>query len=80
MTKGNDTWERLGSYVEELTELTAGTVKEVTTEWAGLWNKFGEEDTPESAMLAFKESVGLGIKASAKAWVATRQLMIDLAD
>ena len=80
MTKGNDTWERLGNYVEELTELTAGTVKEVASEWAGLWNKVGEEDTPESAMLAFRKSVGLGIKASAKAWVATRQLMIDLAD
>jgi hypothetical protein len=80
MTKGNDTWERLGTYVEELTDLTAGTVKDVASQWGGLWNKVGEGDTTESAMLAFRESVGLGIKATAKAWVATRDLMFDLAD
>jgi hypothetical protein len=80
MTKGNDTWERLGTYVEEITDLTAGTVKDVASQWGGLWNKVGEGDTTESAMLAFRKSVGLGIKATAKAWVATRDLMIDLAD
>jgi hypothetical protein len=80
MTKGNDTFERLGTYVEELTDLTAGTVKEVASQWAGLLNTIGDKGSAESAFQAFRESVRLGIKGSAKAWVATRQLMIDLAD
>ena len=80
MTKGNDTFDRLGKYFEEMTDLTAGTFKEVAGEWAGLWNTIGEKGTHDSALVAVRESMGAGVRASAKAWVATRQLMIDLAD
>ena len=80
MTKGNETWERLGAYFEEMTELTAGTVKDVAGEWAGLWNNIGEKGATDSALLAVRESMGVGIRASAKAWVATRNLMTELAD
>lgn len=80
MTKGNDTWERLGTYFEEMTDLTAGTVKDVAGEWAGLWNTAGEKSTAGSALVVVRETMGVGIRASAKAWVATRKLMTDLAD
>lgn len=80
MTKGNETWDRLGKYAEAMTDLTAGTIKDVASEWAGVWNNEGGKDTAESAFSAFRESVGYGINASAKAWVATRDLMTDLAD
>jgi hypothetical protein len=80
MTKGNDTWERLGTYFEEMTDLTAGTVKDVAGEWAEMWNSIGEKGTADSAFVAVRESMGVGVRASAKAWVATRKLMIDLAD
>ena len=80
MTKGNETWERLGAYLEEMTDLTAGTVKDVAGEWAGLWNSIGEKSTTDSALVAVRETMGVGIRASAKVWVATRQLMTDLAD
>jgi hypothetical protein len=80
MTKGKDTWDRLGTYLEAMTDLTAGTVKNVASEWAGLWNSQEGKGTAESVASAFRESVGVGIQASAKAWVATRDLMSDLAD
>jgi hypothetical protein len=80
MTKGKDTWDRLATYLETMTDLTADTVKSVSSEWAGLWNSEGGQSTAESAFASFRESVGLGIRASAKAWVATRDLMTDLAD
>ncbi|MFZ0015180.1 MAG: hypothetical protein WAL25_13825 [Acidimicrobiia bacterium] len=80
MTKGKDTWDRLGSYLETMTDLTAGTVKDVASEWAELWNGGGDKGTADSALAAIRESLGVGIQASAKAWVATRDLMIDLAD
>ncbi len=80
MTKGTDTWDRLGKYFEAMTDLTAGTVKDVASEWAGLWNQGDGKDSAESAFSAFRESVGHGVQASAKAWVATRDLMADLAD
>ncbi len=80
MTKGNETWERMGAYFEEMTDLTAGTVKDVASEWAGLWNSIGEKGTTDSALVAVRESMGVGIRASAKVWVATRKLMTDLAD
>lgn len=76
MTKGNDTWDRLGTYLEAMTDLTAGTVKDVASEWAAL--RSSEND--KGALDALRESVGVGIQASAKAWVATRDLMTDLAD
>lgn len=80
MTKGKDTWDRLGTYMEAMTDLTAGTVKDVASNWAGLWNSEEDKGTAEAVVAAFKESVGVGIQASAKAWVATRDLMTDLAD
>ena len=80
MTKGNDTWDRLGDYLEELSGLTATTLKDVANEWAGLWNVDGAGKTADSALDAVKESVGLWVRSSAKAWVATRKLMEDLAD
>jgi hypothetical protein len=80
MTKGKDTWERLGKYMEAMTDLTAATFKNVSSEWAGLWNAEDGKTTSDSAFSAFRESVGYGINASAKAWVATRDLMTDLAD
>lgn len=80
MTKGSDTWDRLGTYLEAMTDLTAGTVKDVASEWAGLWNRDEDKGAAESILGALRESVGVGIQASAKAWVATRDLMTDLAD
>jgi len=80
MTKGTDTWDRLGTYLEAMVDLTAGTVKDVASEWAGLWNMEDDQDTAESVLTALRKSVGVGIQSSAKAWVATRDLMIDLAD
>ncbi|HET9260381.1 MAG TPA: hypothetical protein VFP42_09680 [Acidimicrobiia bacterium] len=80
MTKGKDTWDRLGVYLETMTDLTADTLKNLSSEWAGLWNAEDGQNIAESAFGSFRESVGLGIQASAKAWVATRDLMTDLAD
>lgn len=79
MTDRNDTWDRLGKYMEAMTDLTAGTVKDVASEWAGLWNIEEDKGAADSVLAVFRESVGVGIRASAKAWVATRDLMTDLA-
>jgi hypothetical protein len=80
MTKGKDTWSRLGEYFEEMTDLTAGSVKDLAGEWAELWNTDGDRGTAETAIDAMRESLGLGVRATAKAWVATRQLMLDLSE
>jgi len=80
MTKGKDTWSRLGEYFEEMTDLTAGSVKDLAGEWAELWNTDGDKGTAETAIDAMRESLGLGVRATAKAWVATRQLMLDLSE
>jgi hypothetical protein len=80
MKDGKETWTRLGDYLAEMTELTAGSVKDVAGEWVEVWNAEEGRSTAESALDALKESVGLGIKATAKAWVATRQLMLDLSE
>jgi hypothetical protein len=45
-----------------------------------LWNRDDERSAAESALEALRESVGVGIRATAKAWVATRQLMVDLSE
>lgn len=80
MTNGKDTWSRLGKYFEEMTDITAGSVKDVADEWAELWNTDGDKGTTETAIDAVRESLGLGVRATAKAWVATRQLMLDLSE
>lgn len=80
MSNDQDTWSRLGDYFEEMADLTTESVKDLADEWAGLWNAEKEKGTTDSAMDAMKESVGVGFRATAKAWVATRKLMIDLAE
>lgn len=80
MKDGKDTWSRLGEYFEEMTDLTAGSVKDLAGEWAELWNTDGDKGTTETAIDAMRESLGLGVRATAKAWVATRQLMLDLSE
>jgi hypothetical protein len=80
MTDNKDTWSRLGKYFEELTDITAGSVKDVGGEWAEMWNTDSDKGTTETAMDAMRESLGHGVRATAKAWVATRQLLLDLAE
>jgi hypothetical protein len=80
MKNGKDTWSRLGDYVDEMTDLTADSVKGLTKEWAQMWNTEGDKSTTDSALDAMRESFGVGIRATAKAWVATRQLMLDLSE
>lgn len=80
MTEGKDTWSRLGDYFDEMTDLTADSVKDLTKEWAQTWNTEDDRSTAETALDAMRESFGVGLRATAKAWVATRQLMLDLAE
>jgi hypothetical protein len=78
--KDKDTFGRLGDYFEEMTDLTADSVKDFAGGWMKLWNRDDERSAAESALEALRESVGVGIRATAKAWVATRQLMVDLSE
>lgn len=80
MKDDKDTWSRLGDYFEEMTDLTAGSVKDFAGGWMKLWNADDERSTAESALDALRDSVGVGVRATAKAWVATRQLMLDLSE
>ncbi|HEX6221508.1 MAG TPA: hypothetical protein VF115_10470 [Acidimicrobiia bacterium] len=80
MKNRKDTWKSLGDYFEAMTDLTAETVKDVAKEWGEMWNAEDDKRAADSAFDAMKESIGVGVRASAKAWVATRQLMLDLAE
>ena len=80
MKNGEDAWNRLGDYFDEMTDLTAEYVKDVADEWAGMWNADDDKTTTDSAIDAMRETFGVGLRATAKAWVATRQLMLDLSE
>jgi hypothetical protein len=78
--KSNETWSRLGEYFEAMTDLAAGSVKDLSGELMGLWNGDPEKGTADTALDTIRESIGIGVRASAKAWVTTRQLLLDLAE
>lgn len=80
MKNGEDTWKRLGDYLDEMTDVTAEYVKDVANEWVGMWNADDDKTTADTAFDAMRETFGVGLRASAKAWVATRQLMLDLSE
>jgi hypothetical protein len=80
MKDGKDTWSRLGDYFDEMTDLTADSVKDFTKEWAQMWNDDDDRSAADSAIDAMRGSFGVGLRATAKAWVATRELMIDLSE
>lgn len=78
--EGKDAWDRVAKYFDTLTDVTAEAFKDAADEWAGMWNADDKKSTSDSAFDAMREVVGVGFRASAKAWVATRDLMTDLAD
>ena len=80
MTDNNDPWARLGKYFVTMTDLTVGYVKDVANEWAGALNTDNEKGAVDTTLSTMRESFGIGIRATAKAWVETRQLMVDLAE
>jgi hypothetical protein len=80
MKNGEDTWKRLGDYFDEMTDLTADYVKDVANEWAEMGGADDDKGTADSALDAIRGTFGVGLRATAKAWVATRQLMLDLSD
>ena len=80
MKNGEETWKRVGDYFDEMTDLTSEYVKDVANEWVELWNADDDKSTADSAFDAMRETFGVGLRATAKAWVATRQLMLDLSE
>jgi hypothetical protein len=76
----NETWSRLGEYIEAMADLAAGSVKDLSNELMGMWNSDSEKGAADTALDTVRESIGIGVKASAKAWVTTRQLLLDLAE
>jgi hypothetical protein len=79
MSDSKDTWDLMGKYFVTLTDLSVGYVKDVANEWAGALNT-DDKGMAGTALTTMRETLGIGIRTSAKAWVATRQLMIDLAE
>jgi hypothetical protein len=80
MSDGNDTWDKVGKYFDSMTELAADSVKEFAGEFGELWNQSDDGSLADSVVDAMRESVGVGVRNTAKAWVETRQLMLDLAE
>lgn len=80
MRNGKEPWSRLGDYFDEMTDITADSMKSLTKEWSEMWNADDDRTRADTAFDVMRESVGVGLRATAKAWVATRQLMLDLSE
>lgn len=80
MSNGSDTWGTVSKYVKDMTELAVDAGNEHVDRVMKIWKSVGDNDfDTDDALETSQEIAGAAIKYTAKVYVKTRDLMVDLA-
>ena len=76
----NKTWDAVSDYVKGMTDLATDAATEHVDRLAKIWNSVGDEDFGADDVFSVMQDVaGAALHYTAKAYVQTRDLMLELA-
>lgn len=76
----DNTWDAVSDYVKDMTDLAVDAATEHVDRLAKMWNSAGDKDFGVDDVLSTTQEVaGAVLHYTAKAYVKTRDLMLDLA-